>query len=84
MDFFVDIFLKGFVQFVVATTVCTTGSVHTVICCTHIFLHIARAQSHSHMFMRVHIHAWLKCLQKGVCMCVIFLYLMFSAVFAVP
>ena len=26
-----------------ATTVCATGGVHTLICCTHIFLHIARA-----------------------------------------
>ena len=27
--------------------------VHTLTCCTHIFLHVARAQSHSHIFMRV-------------------------------
>ena len=34
------------------------------------FLHIARAQSHSHIFMRVHIHAWLKCLKRFVaCAC---------------
>ena len=40
-------------------------------CATHIFMHIARAQSHSHIFMRVHVHAWLKSCQKGVCcMCV--------------
>ena len=50
----------GFRTHVVATTVCTTGCVHTLTCCTHIFLHIARAQSSSHIFMRVHIHAWLK------------------------
>ena len=45
------------------------GSVHTLICCTHIFLHIARALSHLHIFMRVHLHAWLKCLQKKFVAC---------------
>ena len=29
---------------VAATTVCATGRVHTLTCCTHIFLHITRAQ----------------------------------------
>ena len=55
-----------------ATTVCATGGVHTLTCCTHIFLRTARAQSHSHIFMRVHIHAWLKfkCLKRFVaCAC---------------
>ena len=27
--------------------------------------------AHPHIFMRVHIHAWLECLQKGVCICVV-------------
>ena len=31
-----------------ATAVCTTEGVHTPTCCTHIFLHISRTQSHSH------------------------------------
>ena len=61
MLIFSDIFL-GVRTHVVATAVCTTGCVHTLTCCTHIFLHIARAQSSSHIFMRVHIHARLKCL----------------------
>ena len=32
---------------------CTTGSVHTLTCCTHIFLYMACAQSHPHIFVRV-------------------------------
>ena len=61
---------KGFRTHVVATTVCTTVSVHTLTCCTHIFLHRARAQSHLHIFTRVHIHARLKSCQKKVVACV--------------
>ena len=82
-DFFSkkNIIFEGCRTHVVATTVCPTGSVHTLTCCTHIFLHMARAQSHLHIFMRVHIHAWLKLksCQKGVCCtCVILLHLAFS------
>ena len=37
---------------------------------THMFLHIARAQSHLQIFMRVHIHAWLKVMKKVFVACV--------------
>ena len=50
--------------------------VHTLACCMHIFLHMARVQSHLHIVMRVHIHAWLKSCQN--CTCVIPLHLAFS------
>ena len=45
---------------VVSTTVCAKGSVHTLTCCTHIVVHIARAHfvcAHPHMFMRVRSNA---------------------------
>ena len=35
---------------------------HTLTCRTHNFLRTARSLRASHIFMRVHIHAWLKCL----------------------
>ena len=58
--------------------------IHPLVC-THIFLHIARAQSHFHIFMRVHIHAWLKVMKKGVCcMWVISLHLAFSRLMSHP
>ena len=60
---------------------CVRRGGHTLTCCTHIFLLIARAQSHLHMFMRVHKHAWfeLKSCQKGVrCTCITPLHLAFS------
>ena len=73
--FFKRIFLTEFFQVrthVVATIVCTTGCVHTRTCCTHIFLHIARAQSHPHIFMRVtYTHdssSWKRCLSHE-CLC---------------
>ena len=50
-------FFEGFRTHVAPIKVSTTGSVHTLFCCTHIFLHIARAQLHLHIFMRVHTHA---------------------------
>ena len=40
-------------------------SVHTLTCCTHIFLRTARSLRTSHIFMRVHIHAWLKGAKKS-------------------
>ena len=42
----------------------TRRSVHTLTCCTHIFLHKARAQSHLHTSHACHIHAWLKFMKK--------------------
>ena len=50
---------------------CLTGIMWVDVVCTHnhlshIFLHMARAQSHSHIFMCVHIHAWLKCLKRSI------------------
>ena len=70
MEWWKLIFPTDFLRFrshVVANTLCTTGEVHTLICHTHIFLHIVRAQSHSHIFSRVHIHAWLKGAKKVLC-----------------
>ena len=53
---FSDSFL-GFRTHVLATTVCTAGGVHTLTCCTHIFLRTARSLRISHIFMRVtHTH----------------------------
>ena len=55
--------------------------IHTLTCYTHIFLHIARAQSHLHTSHACHTHAWLKLksCQKGVCCtCIIPLHLAFS------
>ena len=76
---------SGFRTHVVVTTVCTTGGVHTLTCCTHIFLHMARAQSHLHIFMRVtHTHgssSW----KKGVWrMSVLVLHLAFSLLMCHP
>ena len=53
-EFLDRVFFKGFRTHVVATTVCTTGEeyVHSPVARTF-FLHIARAQSHSHIFMLV-------------------------------
>ena len=45
------------------------GGAHTLICCTHIFLHIARAHficAHPHIFMRAHSRTAHEC-EKGVC-----------------
>ena len=76
---------SGFRTHVVVTTVCTTAGVHTLTCCTHIFLHMARAQSHLHIFMRVtHTHgssSW----KKSVCrMSVLVLHLAFSLLMCHP
>ena len=49
---FLDRF-SGFRTHVVATTVCTTVSVHTLICRAHIFLRTAHSLRTSHIFMRV-------------------------------
>ena len=60
-EFFSTEFFWGFRAHVVATAVCTTGCVHTL---THLLhAHFSVAQfvcAHPHIFMRVHIHAWLK------------------------
>ena len=76
---------SGFRTHVVVTTACTTAGVQTLTCCTHIFLHMARAQSHLHIFMRVtHTHgssSW----KKGVCrMSVLVLHLAFSLLMCHP
>ena len=69
-DFFLDRvfsteFFFGVRTHVVATTVCTTGSVHALTCCTHIFLSTARSLRTSHTSHACHIHAWLKVMKKG-------------------
>ena len=69
-DFFLDrVFSTEFFfcarTHVVATTVCTTGSVHALTCCTHIFLSTARSLRTSHTSHACHIHAWLKVMKKG-------------------
>ena len=83
--FFGQVFSSGFFFFFsgfrtdgAATSVCTTGCVHTLTCRTHIFLRTAHSQRISHIFMRVHIHAWLRVMKKVGCMCVIPLHLAFS------
>ena len=81
MLIFVRQFVFRFRTHVVVTTECTTEGVHTLTCCTHIFLHIACAQSHLYIFMRVHIHAWLKVMKKVFVACV---SSHVSPVFAVP
>ena len=68
----------GFRTHVVATTVCTTGGVHTLTCCTHIFLRTARSPRTSHTSHACHIHAWLKGAKKVLCTCVVSLHLAFS------
>ena len=61
---FLTEFFLGFRTHVVATTMCTTGE------CTYTHLlhaHFSVAQfvcAHAHIFMRVHIHAWLKFMKK--------------------
>ena len=45
---FLDRVFEGVRTHVLVTTVCTTGVVHTLTCRTHIFPHLARAQSHPH------------------------------------
>ena len=72
--FFLDRVLLGFRTHVVATTVCTTGGVHThspvartFFCCTVCL----RTSAHLHA---CHTHAWLKArvsVKKGVCVCVL-------------
>ena len=67
VSFFVQIFccrvvLTGVRTHVVATTVCATGCVHTLTCCTHIYLVYIQCAYTSHIVMRA-THAWL----KGVC-----------------
>ena len=59
---FLDRVCIGFRTHVAATAVCTTGGrgVHTLTCCKHMFLHMARSQSHSHTSHACHTHAWLK------------------------
>ena len=58
--------------------------------CTYTHLlhaHLSVAQfvcAHPHIFMRVLIHAWLKCLWKGVCTCVVSLHLACSLLMIHP
>ena len=68
----------GFRTHVVATTVCTTVNVHTLGCCTHIFLRTARSLRTSHTSHACHIHAWLKGAKKVLCTEVVDLHLAFS------
>ena len=63
---------------------CTTGGVHALTCCTH-FSVAQFVCAHPHIFMLVHIHAWLKCHEKGVCRISVFvLYLAFSLLMSHP
>ena len=49
--------LTGVRSHVVATTVCATGDVHTLTCCTHIFLVYVHCAYTSHILVRVtHMH----------------------------
>ena len=61
---FLDRVLSVFRTHFVATTVCTTGSVDALTCCTHIFLRTSRSLRTSHTSHACHIHALLKCLSK--------------------
>ena len=61
---FLDRVFFGVRTHVVATTVCTTGSVHALTCCTHSFLSTARSLC-THTSCGCHIHAWLKVMKKG-------------------
>ena len=74
----------GFRTHVVATTVCATGGVHTLTCRTHIFLHMARAQSHPHIFMRVTYAQGSSVCEKVFCICVVSLHLAFSLLMSHP
>ena len=78
----VDFFPTGFLGFrthVEATTVCTTGSVRGLTCCTHIFLRTPRAQSHSHASHACAHTRMAQVHEKGVCrMSVFVLRLAFS------
>ena len=60
-------------------------TVDTLTCRTHIFVRSARSLRTSHIFMRVHIHAWLKFMKKGVCrMSVFVLHLVISCIMIHP
>ena len=53
--------------------------IHALTCCTHFFFVAQFVCAHPHIFMRVQIHAWLECHEKGVFgMSVLVLYLAFS------
>ena len=73
LDFFLDRVFLGFRTHVVATTVCTTGGVHTLTCRTHIFLlhslstHIRTSSCVSHTRMA----QGSSVCKKGVCVCVL-------------
>ena len=88
VDFFLDrVFLTVFERFrthVLATAVCTTGGVHTLTCCTHIFLRTARSPRTSHTSHACHIHAWLKDAKKVLCTCVTCLHRAFSLLMSHP
>ena len=58
---------------------CTTECVHTLTCCTHIFLHTARSLRTSHTSRACRVHAWLKGAKKVLCTCVTSLHLVFSS-----
>ena len=60
VDFFPTVFLR-FRTRVVVTAVCTTGGVHTHSPVARTFF-----CAHPHIFMRVHINAWLKCLKRSI------------------
>ena len=65
---FLDRVFLGFRTHVVATTVCTTVSVHTPTCCTHTFCCTVCLRTFAHL--HAHIHAWLKVVKKVSVACV--------------
>ena len=70
---------SGFRTHVVATTLCTTGGVCTLTCCTHLFLRPARSLRTLHIFMPVtYTHGSSVCEKGVVCICVVSFHLAFS------
>ena len=59
---------------------CATDGVHTLTCCTHMFLRTARSLRTSHISHACHTHAWLEVMKRYVacvCLCLTFSLLIF-------
>ena len=87
MIFFLDrVSLTKFLAFrthVVATTVCTTGGVHTLTCCTHSFCYTVCLRTSAYLHACAHTCMAQGC-QKVLCTCVISLHLAFSSLMFHP